>query len=94
MSTTHGPVDLTKETDDDAFTDTPVDSPAVAVFSTMVALLTAIGALVDLFLCGFWDTALHFVVVLVVFSAVRLCVGIALSPRAHLDLPEAPEATP
>ncbi|MFD3422390.1 hypothetical protein [Streptomyces decoyicus] len=58
--------------------------------ATSIALTAAVLALFDLVANGLGATSVHLVVALTVFTAVRLCVGLALAP--HLPtLPDAPE---
>ncbi|MFH0246148.1 hypothetical protein ACGRHY_27870 [Streptomyces sp. HK10] len=61
------------------------------MLATLIALVAAVLALVDLFANGIGETLVHLTVALVVFGAVRLCVGLALDPyRPPLpdDVPE------
>lgn len=53
---------------------------SAAAVATLTALTTTVLALLDLFAHGLGPAALHLAVGLVVFGAVRVCVGWALNP--------------
>lgn len=84
MSTTAAPVP------DDTIPDATyaAASPHAALLATAIAVVATVFALIDLFTNGLGPTCLHLAVGLAVFGAVRLCVGLALTPFFPTDDPE------
>ncbi|MFI1765227.1 hypothetical protein ACH41H_24650 [Streptomyces sp. NPDC020800] len=70
-----------------------VGTPIVAFVATLLGLVAAVLALIDLFANGFMQTLLHLGVGLAVFGAVRLSVGAALDPFRPTE-PDHPESSP
>ncbi|MEW2434325.1 hypothetical protein AB0952_09090 [Streptomyces caniferus] len=88
MSTTAACPDTNQPTNENA----PLPGSFASLVATSIALTAAVLALFDLFANGLGATAVHLVVALAVFTAVRLCVGLALAPY-HPPLPDAPESS-
>ncbi|WP_331762342.1 hypothetical protein OG612_45125 (plasmid) [Streptomyces sp. NBC_01527] len=53
----------------------------VPMLATLIALIAAVLALMDLIANGLGTTLIHLAFALAVFAAVRLCVGLALNPH-------------
>lgn len=89
MSTAAATPDLSKSTPE-TYT---VGSSFAALLSTLIALVAAVLALVDLFAHGLGQTLVHLTLGLAVFGAVRLCVGVALDPYRPTEH-DNPESSP